>query len=209
MGFDLCIFDLDGTLIDTRMDITAAVNDMLSHYNLGTKSVDEVTDYVGDGIKKLVERCIKDSRVEMMRAVSVFETAYSSRLLETTRPYPGIYEALDQLEGKSKAVLTNKSYVFTKTITDGLNLSRYFDLIVGGDTLDVKKPSPEGIEYIINQSGIKKEKAVMIGDGKNDIMTAKNAGIASIYVNYGFSKRSGDLHPNFIINDPLELLDIC
>ncbi|MCK5093752.1 MAG: HAD hydrolase-like protein, partial [Spirochaetes bacterium] len=79
MSYDLCIFDLDGTLIDTRVDITAAVNDMLSNYDLGKKGVDEVTGYVGDGIRKLVERCIMDNRADIEQAISVFKAAYSSR----------------------------------------------------------------------------------------------------------------------------------
>ena len=77
VGFDLCIFDLDGTLVDTRADLTTAANDMLAHYNLGTKSLDEVTGYVGDGISRLVERCLKDSGVEVKKAVSFFKNAYS------------------------------------------------------------------------------------------------------------------------------------
>lgn len=211
MGFDLCIFDLDGTLIDTSVDITAAVNDMLSHYDLGKKGVDEVTGYVGDGIRKLVERCIMDDRVDVKQAISVFKTAYSSRLLETTKPYPGVFGVLEQLGDRCKAVLTNKSYDLSKAITDGLDLSRFFTLFIGGDTFEVKKPYADGIEYIIKHSGIKKEKTVMIGDGKNDILAAKNAGVASIFATYGFSKKDiiKNLQPDFTINDPLELLNIC
>ncbi len=211
MGYDLCIFDLDGTLIDTRVDITAAVNDMLSNYYLGKKGVDEVTGYVGDGIRKLVERCIMDNRADIEQAISVFKAAYSSRLLETTKPYPGVFRMLEQLGGRYKAVLTNKSYDLSKAITDGLDLSHFFTLIIGGDTFDLKKPDTDGIEYIIKHSGIKKEKAVMIGDGRNDLLTAENARVASIYVTYGFSKKDiiKNLHPDFMINDPLELLDIC
>ncbi len=211
MGYDLCIFDLDGTLIDTRVDITAAVNDMLSNYDLGKKGVDEVTGYVGDGIRKLVERCIMDDRVDIKQAISVFKTAYSSRLLETTKPYPGVFRVLEQLGDRCKAVLTNKSYDLSKAITDGLDLSHFFTLFIGGDTFEVKKPYADGIEYIIKHSGIKKEKTVMIGDGKNDILAAKNAGVASIFATYGFSKKDIiiNLQPDFMINDPLELLDIC
>ncbi len=211
MGFDLCIFDLDGTLVDTRADITAAANDMLAHYNLGAKSVDEVTGYVGDGISKLVERCLKDSPIDFKKAVSHFINAYSSRHLETTKPYPGIDELLDKLKDKKKAVLTNKSAAFSKSIIDALELSGHFSVIVGGDTFKDRKPSPDGIEYIIKQSGIEKAKTVMIGDGKNDILTAKNAGVTSVFVTYGFSKDGSaiELNPDFVVDKPLDLVDIC
>jgi phosphoglycolate phosphatase len=211
MSFELCIFDLDGTLVDTRADIASAANDMLAHYKLSAKSVDEVTGYVGDGITMLVERCIKDSGVELKKAVSFFINAYSSRHLESTKPYPGVDELLNLLEDKFKAVLTNKSSVFSKSILDALQLSDHFSIIVGGDTFKDRKPSPVGIEYIINQSGIKKTKTVMIGDGKNDILTAKNAGVASVFVTYGFSKDGStmELNPDFVADKPLDLLDIC
>jgi phosphoglycolate phosphatase len=211
MGFDLCIFDLDGTLIDTRKDITAAANDMLDRYGLKKKSVDEVTGYVGDGISKLVERCLKGSGVDLRKAVPVFVKAYESRHLENTKPYQGVDQLLDRLKDKFNAVLTNKAYKFSKSIMDALQLSRYFSVIVGGDSVKERKPSPEGIEYILKQSGIDKKRAVMIGDGKNDIFTAKNAGVASAYVTYGFSKGLSieELGPDFVVHKPMELLDVC
>ncbi|HEB31904.1 MAG TPA: HAD family hydrolase [Spirochaetes bacterium] len=211
MGFELCIFDLDGTLVDTRADITAAANDMLAHYKLGAKSVDEVTGYVGDGISRLVERCLKDSGIELKRAVLIFLTAYKSRHLETTKPYPGVDELLKHLKDKYKAVLTNKSRTFSKSIMDALKLSAHFSIIVGGDTFKDRKPSPDGIEHIIKQSGIEKAKTVMIGDGKNDILTATNAGVASVFVTYGFSKDGSvvELNPDFVVDKPLDLVDIC
>jgi len=211
MGFELCIFDLDGTLIDTRRDITSSVNDMLSYFHLDKKGIKEVTGYIGDGIKKLVERCINGQNIEVEKAVSVFISVYSSRLVETTKAYPGIIKALDLLKGRFKAILTNKAYIFTKTITDTLDLTRYFQIIVGGDTLEKKKPFPDGIEYIINQTGIEKDMAIMIGDSKDDILTAKKAGIASVYVTYGFNGKNKltGLNPDFVIDHPLELLNIC
>jgi phosphoglycolate phosphatase len=211
VGYDLCIFDLDGTLVDTRADITAAANDMLAHYKLGAKSIDEVTGYVGDGISRLVERCLKGSGVEIEKAVPFFKNAYSIRHLELTKPYSGVDKLLKLLKDKQKAVLTNKAYAFSKSILDTLELSGYFPIIVGGDTFKDRKPSPDGIEYIIKQSGIEKAKSVMIGDGKNDILTAKNAGVTSVFVKYGFCKDESalGLKPDFVVENPLDLLDIC
>ena len=145
MAFDLYIFDLDGTLIDTRQDITAAINEMLTRYGLESKSVEEVTGYVGDGIKKLVHRCIDEPsinnrEVSLDEAVSMFEECYWNHMLDTTMAYPGVMDLLAALKDRQKAILTNKAYKFTKAITDGLGLTQQFSLIVAGDTVSRKKP---------------------------------------------------------------------
>jgi len=211
MGFELCIFDLDGTLIDTSGDLTSAINDMLAHFNLDKMERAKVIDYVGDGIRKLVERCIHRQNVDLEEAVSFFEHAYRRRLVETTKPYPGIIKVLNQLEENSKAILTNKSYSFTEEIVRKLDLERYFPVIVAGDTLKRKKPFPDAVEHIIGQTGAQREATVMIGDGKNDVLTARNAGISCIYATYGFGRLRmlGDMQPDYVINKPEELLDIC
>ncbi|UCB46533.1 MAG: HAD-IA family hydrolase [Spirochaetota bacterium] len=220
MAFDLYIFDLDGTLIDTRQDITTAVNEILHHYNLESKSVDEVTDYVGDGIRKLVQRCIEqssieqssivNSRVSLDEAVSMFKDSYWSHMHDTTITYPGITELLTHLKDKKKAILTNKAYKFTKAIMDRLGLTKQFSLIVGGDTVSKKKPSTEGIEFILQETGKPRDRTVMIGDGKNDILVAKKAGLISVYVTYGFTsiERLDGIKPDYIIDTPLELMEI-
>jgi phosphoglycolate phosphatase len=211
MGFKLCIFDLDGTLIDTSGDITGAINDMRAFFNLDKMQRDTVVDYVGDGIRKLVERCIHRQDVNLEEAVSFFEHAYRRRLVETTKPYPGIIKVLNQLEENSKAILTNKSSSFTEEIVRKLDLERYFPIIVAGDTLKRKKPFPDAVEHIIWQTGSRREATIMIGDGKNDILTARNAGISCIYVTYGFGRLRmlGDLQPDYVIDRPEELLGIC
>jgi len=211
VGFDIIIFDLDGTLIDTRADIASAVNDMLRHFGLPLMEVEEVTGYIGDGLRPLVERCVPGDSAPFDEAVKVFERAYWERKLETTKPYPGVQELLEKLGDKLKAVLTNKPYSYTRAIIDGLGMGSFFSVVVGGDTVKHKKPSIEGVEHILNKSGAQKKGAVIVGDGKNDILTAKNAGIASVFAAYGFGKvgQLGDVSPDFVINSPLELLDIC
>jgi phosphoglycolate phosphatase len=226
MGFDLLIFDFDGTLVDTRLDITNAVNDMLARFGKPRKGVEEVTSYVGDGIVKIVERSMgtvgagieetgdKESGTpgaSLGEAVSVFRESYARRLLENTAPYPGVLEALAGLDGRVKAILTNKAYEYTKAISDGLGLTPHFALILGGDSVKSRKPATEGVELILDRTGIPRERAVMIGDGPNDVLTAKNAGIPSIYVTYGFNppRAVESLAPDFIIDDPREIIDIC
>lgn len=208
MNYELLIFDLDGTLIDTRQDITNAANEMLVLYGLEQKSVDEVTGYVGDGIARLVERCMGDEDVNIDEAVLLFKEIYTARLLDNTRPYPGIIELLDRLVGSRKAILTNKAYAPSKAITDGLGLTGYFEIFVGGNTLPRKKPFPDGVNYIVEKIGVSREKAILIGDGRNDILTAAEAGIPSVYVSWGFSDggKIAGLNPDFTIDRPDELI---
>ena len=211
MGYNLCIFDLDGTLVDTSTDINNAANDMLSHFGLQKIEKEQTTRYVGDGIRKFVERCIDGQAVDIEKAISFFEDAYFTRKVENTRPYHGIIDVLEEISDKYLSVLTNKSYEISKAITDALGLSRYFDIIVGGDTFEKKKPFPDGIQHILRKSGIPKQEAVMIGDGLTDILSAKKAGITSVYVSYGFTKTEQIAHlgPDYIVNSPHELLPIC
>jgi phosphoglycolate phosphatase len=231
MGFDLLIFDFDGTLVDTRLDITNAVNDMLERFGRPRKGIEEVTSYIGDGIVKIVERTMGASGVDVREtgasgadrggtgpsgvgleeAVSAFREAYARRLLENTAPYPGVLEALAGLDGKVKTIFTNKAYEYTKAISDGLRLSRYFTIILGGDSVKNRKPATEGVELILERTGIARSRAVMIGDGPNDVLTAKNAGIASIYVTYGFNPPLAveSLAPDFTIDDLRAIIGIC
>jgi len=211
MGFSLCIFDMDGTLVDTSGDLANSINDMLSHYHMEKMQKEKVVEYVGDGIKRLVERCVSGHAVDVEEAVALFQGFYAERLVQTTRPYPGVPETLRQLDGKVKTVLTNKAYQFTKEILNRLDLSRYFAIIVGGDTFQRKKPSTDAVDFILRETGIEKKNTVLIGDGKNDMLTARNAGIVSIYVTYGFGTRDGlgEAQPDYVVDSPEELLRIC
>ncbi|MGQ9616468.1 MAG: HAD family hydrolase [Spirochaetota bacterium] len=211
MKYELCIFDLDGTLVDTRVDITTAVNLMLSHYGLAPMEMEEVIGYVGDGVRKLVSRCIISKNIDLEEAVKIFNDAYDRHLLDTTKPYPEVYTVLDRLSGVKKALLTNKPGSFTMKIVDALQLTHYFEVIVCGDTLHVKKPSPEVVNHILMKTGVPGNKAILIGDGKNDVLTARAAGISSVYANYGYSSIRGDMAiiPDFIIDRITDLLPIC
>lgn len=210
MSFDLYIFDLDGTLADTRRDLATAVNEMLAVYGIGPKTVEEITSYVGDGIKTLVERSFGGVSFDAEKALSIFKKSYWNHMLETTVLYPGVSDLLSRLDGRSKAILTNKAYKFTIAIADHLGLTPCFPIIIGGDSLERKKPSTDGIEYIIKKTGIPKERAVMIGDGKNDILVARDAGIVSVWVTYGFSDRARleEATPDYVIDRPEILLDL-
>jgi len=211
MGFDLLIFDFDGTLVDTRVDITNSVNDVLSRFHLPAKGVDEVTSYVGDGIGKIVERTINGTDIPLEEAVELFKESYAARLLQNTKTYPGVPETLDSLLGRVMAVLTNKAYRYTKAISDGLGLTGYFSVVLGGDSVKSRKPSTEGIDLILDKTGVERRRAVMIGDGPNDVLSAKNAGIQSIFVTYGFNPPEKVMHlgPDYVVDRLPEIVEIC
>ncbi len=210
MLFKLVIFDLDGTLIDTRHDITTAINEVLSSYGLPIKSMEEVTGFVGDGIRVLVERCLGGSGIDATEAVSRFKDSYWNHMLDRTAPYPGVPALLDRLGDIKKAVLTNKAYRFTRAIMDRLGLTDRFECIVGGDSVGRKKPYTDGVDYILRKTGVAAARAIMIGDGKNDVVVAKQAGLASVWASYGFCARerlAGE-KPDYEIQEPSRLLDI-
>lgn len=211
----LYIFDLDGTLVDTRVDITNAVNDMLSHYSIPPKSIEEVTSYVGDGFIPLIIRCLsekKNLKYNIDDALQLFKDAYERRLVENTGVYPGIKEILEKIKSRDKAlmaVLTNKDVRYATEIIEKLGIKDYFSVVVGGNSLPRKKPHPDGLFYILKKTGIEKNRSLLIGDGKNDILTAKNAGIKSVFVKWGFTdEESLHVEPDYIVSTPLEILDI-
>jgi phosphoglycolate phosphatase len=208
--YELLIFDLDGTLIDTRQDIANSANAMLEHYGLKPKTVSELTGYVGDGIAAFVERCIGDTELDFEEAVALFKSIYTEKLLENTKPYDGVMDLLDRLHMHRRVILTNKACGPSKTIVNGLGLAPYFELLVGGDTLPRKKPFPDGVEYILETTGVDRDRTLLIGDGRNDMLASVEAGIRSVYVSWGFSNDGilSDVRPDYRIDTPEELLGI-
>ena len=211
--FNCYIFDLDGTLIDTRKDLTTAVNILRRSYNLPPIDVKTVTSMVGDGIKKLVERSISEAgKVDIEKALQIFNEAYSKHLLDNTHAYQGILDVLENLKnsGKKIAVNTNKADKFAIEILKKLGMYSYFDIIIGGDSVSRKKPDPEGIFTIIENLKVDVSESLMIGDGKNDIIASKKAGIKSAYVMYGYTTINdiSELSPDYFISDPQEILFI-
>ena len=211
--FNYYIFDLDGTLIDTREDLTNAVNILRNAYDLPPLDIKTVTRMVGDGIRKLVERVTKDlDSVDLDKALQIFNNAYEKHLLDHTYVYSGMSNVLEGLKknNKSLAVNTNKSDKFAVEILKKLGIYDFFDLVVGGDSVTNKKPDPEGILKIIEYFKAKTSETLMIGDGKNDILASKRAGIKSAYITYGYTTINdvGNLSPDYFITEPQEILFI-
>lgn len=183
------IFDLDGTLLSTLADLAASTNYALRTHHMPERSIDEVRRFVGNGVKKLMERAIPDGLNNPLfeDTFATFRQHYMQHNLDTTQPYPGIMQLLEQLkaEGKNIAVVSNKFYAATR------ELCRHFfgDLVpvAIGEREDIrKKPAPDTAIEALRELGVDKEGAVYIGDSDVDIMTAKNSGMPCVSVLWGF-----------------------
>ncbi len=183
---DLLIFDLDGTLADTKDDIATAVNLTLRDFGLPEKPPEVVYGYVGDGVRRLLQRAFEDAPPERYReALHVFRRHYLDHLLDTTRLYEGVEETLAWFGGKKKAVVTNKPIEYTRNILDGLRMSTRFDLILGGEDSLPLKPDPAMVVSAIERLAVSRDRTVMIGDSLNDIQAARSAGVKTCGVGYG------------------------
>jgi len=190
---DLMIFDLDGTLVSSGHDLASAVNYTLGKMGLPLRKESEIIGFVGDGIRKLLERALNGDRGKMVEeALIIFSDYYARHLLDTTALYPGVLDVLDHFAEKKKAVLTNKRQIFTKAILSGLKIEKYFNEIIGADTFSYQKPDARLVSYLLDKYGIAPQRAVIIGDGVNDILTARNSGILSVAVLSGLG-RADDL----------------
>ncbi len=188
MKKQLLIFDLDGTLADTRADLTTAINRMRTHYSLPPLSVDTVTGFVGNGIRKLVERSLQGVEgIDVEEAVELDRSFYLDHMLEQTALYPGVEAGLCSLQGAGHvlAVLSNKPGDPTRLILAHLGVSQRFVRMIGGGDLPNLKPAPDGINTLMEQTGTTPENTWMIGDHHTDLESAHRAGVNGGFVSYG------------------------
>ncbi|MEO8096755.1 MAG: HAD-IIIA family hydrolase [Acidobacteriota bacterium] len=206
---ELLIFDLDGTLIDSKRDLANSVNATRAWMGMGPLALDLVSTYVGNGAPMLVKRALPGaSDQELALALRYFLDYYREHMLDETTVYPGVREALDEMHdaGKSLAVLTNKPVRFSVTLLEGLNLDLHFFRIYGGNSFDEKKPHPAGIRALMKERHIEPHRTVMVGDSSVDILTARNAGTLACGVNWGFQPETfADVPPDLRIDDLREL----
>jgi phosphoglycolate phosphatase len=195
----LLIFDLDGTLIDSRLDLANSVNAARLHLDLPPLPNDTVYSYVGNGVDALIKRSLGDgaSERELARAKEFFLDYYRAHMLDFTTLYPATTESLQRLAaaGIQLAILTNKPVRFSTAIAEGLGIAPLFRHIYGGNSFEQKKPHPIGIETLCKEIGTSREECVMIGDSAVDVQTARNAGVPVWGVSYGFQPESFALHP--------------
>ena len=188
---ELLIFDLDGTLADTRADLTAAVNSALERLGLRPLSVEQVCRFVGDGVQVLLCRALGPAHRELLDAgVQLFREYYAEHLLDSTRLYPGVQDTLEHFRRKRKAIITNKPLQFTERILRGLQIDRHFEVVLGGDSTVERKPHPEPAQKVLTITGVAARRGVVVGDSPADIEMARRAGLYSVAVTYGL--RSAD-----------------
>ena len=198
----LLIFDLDGTLIDSKIDIRNSLNYSLQKEGFSTLPDPVIDNFVGRGMIQLIRDALGNpSHEDLRRVPKTFWDYYLEHLLDETVLYPGIHPFLEKFSHLPKAVVTNKPHAFSKKILEGLKVDHHFRWLIGGDSLKVQKPSPLIFEPIFKDFKEKPD-ALIIGDSEIDIECGKAAGILTCAVSYGYRNRE-DLEkarPDFLID---------
>ena len=202
----LLIFDLDGTLIDSKLDLAHSVNATRAYMEMLPLDHELIYSYVGNGAPVLIRRALSTqaSEADVARALDFFIRHYAQHCLDYTVLYPGVQDALSRLRsaGMSLAVLTNKPVRISNQILNGLGVGDHFFRVYGGNSFDRKKPDPVGIEALIVESGLSRERTMMIGDSSVDILTARNAGVWACGVTYGFQPETlKETPPDMLVDD--------
>jgi phosphoglycolate phosphatase len=191
----LVVFDLDGTLIDSRRDLADAANALIAERGGAPLPVDTIASMVGEGAALLVRRALKTAGtgLQIERDLPRFLELYDERLLAHTRLYDGTRAMLDGLRPRAAlAVLTNKPQRPTERILDGLGIARFFAHIVGGDSAHGRKPDPAGLNHLMNVTPARTDETMMVGDSAIDLRTARAAGVRCCLVRYGFGFRTAE-----------------
>ena len=213
----LLIFDLDGTLINSALDLALAVNYMLEQLEQDTFSEEIIHGWVGNGALTLVKRALSGTRTVdesldnayVEKALKIFLDYYEKNLCNATMPYPHVITTLKTLkENYTLAIVTNKPFAFVAPILKGLEMEDLFALILGGDSLAKKKPDPLPLLHVCETLNVSINDSLMIGDSKNDILAANTCDMDSVGVTYGYNygEDIGAHKPSIIINDFAELL---
>ena len=225
----LLVFDLDGTLIDSRLDLIHSVNAMLRHIERPELDGDVIASYVGDGAPTLVRRALRDTDDEVLlqKAMEYFLVYYRQHKLDHTTVYEGIPEVLACLANSSNglesnavppdgvppngvqrlmAVLSNKPVGPSRQIVQALGLGDFFVCVYGGNSFTTKKPDPLGVRAIMQETGVAADEALIIGDSAVDVLTGRNAGLWTCGVTYGFAPHSlEEAPPDVLVETPREL----
>ena len=186
----LAVFDLDGTLIDSRRDLADSANDMLGAYGARPLGEEQIASMVGSGAPTLVKRVMTAAGVDapIDEALPRFLAAYDGRLTNHTRPYDGIPGLLEELQTRptAMALLTNKPLQQSIRILEAFGLSKYFQWVVGGDGPWPRKPAPDGMRYLMQEAAASPGETLLIGDSTIDLQTSRNAGVRICLARYGF-----------------------
>jgi phosphoglycolate phosphatase len=188
----LVVFDLDGTLVDSHRDLAEATNALLAELGAPPLSHDVVTSLVGEGAAVLVRRALERAGLhpDTANALERFLSHYDARLLDTTRPYPGMVETVRALGARLRlAVLTNKPQRPTMRILEGLGMDMLFSDVIGGDSSHGRKPDPSGLLDLVARAGVTPAETLLVGDSPVDLATARRAGTHICLARYGFGYR--------------------
>jgi phosphoglycolate phosphatase len=197
------IFDLDGTLIDSKLDLIHSVNAMLGDMKRPPLAAETISGHIGHGAPQLVARALGGGATEeeLKHGLQFFLGYYEEHKMDNTCAYPGVPETLAQLSHMPMAVLTNKPERISVRILNLLGLAKYFRVIYGGNSFESKKPDPFGANKILQELGVAAREALLIGDSEVDVQTARNAGTQAAAVNYGFGVHDRTAHPADIYLD--------
>jgi phosphoglycolate phosphatase len=210
MPIGLIIFDLDGTLVDSIQDITNALNFGLATCGVPSLDAAEVAGMVGEGSVKLVQKVLEKNGLSLDKSeiVKRFADYYKSHIIDNTRPFPRVVEMLEDLKYYKKAVISNKLEAFSKETIDRLGLSGYFDMVVGGDLIPERKPSPMPVYHVLSTLGVKPEESIIVGDSEIDVATGRAASIKTVAVTYGYGRPGFEKEADFVIDSMSELAQI-
>ncbi|MGO8796362.1 MAG: HAD family hydrolase [Candidatus Sulfotelmatobacter sp.] len=214
----LVIFDLDGTLIDSRLDLVHSVNASLRHIGRPELPDDVIASYVGDGAPVLIQRALGGDAVSetlVREGLEFFLSYYREHKLDHTTVYAGIRESLTTIQSpnsgtpvdkRKMAVLTNKPVGPSRAIVDALGLGPFFIQVYGGNSFASKKPDPEGARKLLEESGVPAEHTAIVGDSHVDVETGRNAGLWTVGVSYGFAPHTLEAcPPHVLVDSPADL----
>lgn len=193
MPVDLIIFDLDGTIVDTCEDITVSLNFCFRKYGILEFTKNEVKNMIGEGVKKFIEKALEKrglSKDLLEDILDCFISYYSEHIADYTKPYPGVIETLEKLQGIKKVIISNKLTTLSVKTLISTGLINYFDFVAGNDFFPEQKPSPLPLLETIEKFQIKKENTLIVGDSNIDIEAGKSAGIKTVAVTYGYRDKN-------------------
>lgn len=199
------VFDLDGTLIDSELDLAHSVNATLAHMGRAPLLHHQIFSYVGQGAPRLIEQALGQGATaeECRQGLEFFLAYYRDHMLDNTITYPGVREGLAALEGLTMAVLTNKPARFSQRIIERLGLAPYFRFIYGGNSFETKKPDPAGMQVLLRNFEAEAKQVMLVGDSEVDVQTARNAGTWACGVSYGLGSEGLAASPPDLLVDSL------
>ncbi len=204
----LLVFDLDGTLVDSKQDLALSVNAMRAEMGLVPLPLDLIGSYIGHGVTVLVQRSLAAyaTAENIEKGLAFFLAYYHDHMLDNTVLYPGVAEALEKLGGHKMAVLTNKPVNFSREMLTRLGFASHFAYIYGGNSFPQKKPDPIGLHKLMEDLRISARETLMVGDSDTDVLTGRNAGVWTCGVSYGFGAHTlQTVRPDLVIDDMREL----